>query len=200
MIFSPLRLFAIATLLAVSYVVLEKRFRCRTCDEPSTPVDVEYSRTNLKTSPRPPIKYHPLGLESPSITPRAPYVAISPHPVMRKSLKDLPIESSQTNRTLSGIVVFPNGSAVANQAVPAELILYRPKPDVIFSGTIYTDGAGKFELFLGTEFLSTTSLSMHVGIGAEQEAFERYASAHVAQVSFDEEIELGYFVLTSSED
>jgi len=134
-----------------------------------------------------------------TVAPRSPYVAIAPHPVMRKSFEDLPREASPSNRTLSGIIVLHNGAGAANQAIPAELVLYRPKPDVIFSGTINTDGAGKFELFLGTEFHSTTSLSLHVGYGSEQDAFIRHASAHVTQVSFDEEIKLGYLVFTSAD-
>lgn len=199
MLSSILRLLAIAIVLTAVYFLLELKLPVLASDDQTEPAEVEYSRSNLKVIPRPPTELKADRATPPTVTPRQPYVAVSPHSVIRKSFSDLHQTSSPANRTLSGVIVLHNGAAAANQSISAELILYRPKPDVIFSGVIQTDAIGRFELYLGNEFLSTTSLSLFLGYGSGQNAFEGYASAHVAEVSVEGDLDLGLFLFTPSD-
>ncbi|PCJ55711.1 MAG: hypothetical protein COA70_01135 [Planctomycetota bacterium] len=186
--------------LVAGYVVLEQKYRSQVSDEAGIAVDADYSRTDLRTRPKLPHKISIDELALPPLTPRQPYVAIAPHPVIRRDFNELNTRGSWANRTLSGTVLLYDGAAAANQNISAELILYQPKPDVIFSGKIHTDATGRFELFLAYELFSTTSLSLHLGHGDGQNVFERYASIHVSQVSLAEGLDLGSLVLLPTSD
>lgn len=190
---SPGRLLALITVLAVALILIRhntttKNPELRSSNGGLAPL----IRSDLEVVPLPPQPIADNHPSHPSPEDRIPYEVLSPVAPIHKGIEP---GDKLGEQILSATVALNTGSLLRNQSFHVELILYRPKPDVIYTGVVVTDEEGRFSISVGNDYQTTTSLSLHMSSTTKAYLTGLLSTTHFAKAPHGEEINLGHVVL-----
>lgn len=192
MIRSPGRWLLFATVFTVTLILMLQQTETGPTENslPSNPSPL--IRTTLDVELPPPT---PISANNPSHASdasRPPYSVLSPTKPMHRNVD---VQNVLGKQMLQGTLAFGTGAPLRSQAIQVELILYRPKPDVIYTGTILTDDRGRFSIPIGDDYLTTTSISLHIIATHEAYRTDLVSTTHFPQAPQGDVLELGNVIL-----